>query len=49
MVKAVAYEQPEIGRHLIIARTRGMQPPGGRPDYIGQPRFNIQVNVFQCP
>ena len=27
-VDGVAHPQPEIGRHLIVARARGVQPPG---------------------
>jgi hypothetical protein len=39
--------EPEIGCHLIVARARGMQPPGRRPDQLGQARLDVHVNVFK--
>jgi thiol-disulfide isomerase/thioredoxin len=30
-VDGVAHPQPEIGRDLVVARARGVQPPGGLP------------------
>ena len=35
-VDGVAHPELEIGRDLIVARTRGMQPPGRRPDQFRQ-------------
>ena len=29
-IDGVAHPQPEIGRHLVVARARGVQPPGRR-------------------
>ncbi len=36
-VDRVAHPQPEIGRDLVVARARGVQPPGRRPDQLGEP------------
>ena len=41
-----AQPQPQIGRDLVVARARGVKPPGGRPDQLGEPRLDIQVDVF---
>ena len=46
-VDGVAYPQPEIGRHLVVARTRSVQPAGGLPDYLGKPALHVHVDVFQ--
>ena len=39
--------QAEIERHLVVARARGVQPPGRRADQVGQPRLDIHVDVFE--
>src|SRR6202035_4579125 len=44
-IDGVADIEPEIGRHLVVARARGMQPPGGGPDQFAQPALDIHVNV----
>ena len=46
-VDGVAHPQPEIGRHLVVARTRGVQPPGGLADQLGEPALHVHVDVFQ--
>ena len=46
-VDCVAHPEAEIGRHLIIARARGMQPSGRRADHVGQPALDIHMNVFE--
>ena len=47
-VDCVADPEPEIGRYLIITRTRRMQPSGGiRPGDFGQARLYIHVDIFQ--
>ena len=46
-VDRVAHPQPEVGRDLIVARARGMQAPGGRPDQFPEPAFDIHMNVLQ--
>ena len=45
-VDRVAQPQPQIGRHLIVARARGMEAPRRRPDQLGEPRLDIHVDVF---
>ena len=35
-VAGVADPQPEIGRDLVVARARRVQPPGRRPDQLGR-------------
>ena len=47
LVDGVADIEPEIGRHLIVARARGMQPPGGGPDQLAEPALDIHVNVLE--
>jgi hypothetical protein len=36
-VDGLAHPEPEIERHLVVARARGVQPPGGRADQLGEP------------
>ena len=48
-VDGVAYPQPEIGRDLVVARARRVQPPGRRPDQLGQTRLDVHMDIFQCP
>ena len=48
-VDGVAHPQPEIGRHLVVTRARGVQPPRRRPDQRGEPRLDVHVDVFQRP
>ena len=47
VVDGVADIEPEIGRDLVVARARGMQPPGGRADQLGQPALDIHVDVLE--
>ncbi len=46
-VDGVAHIEPEVGRHLVVARARGVQPPGGSADQPGEAGFDIHVDVFQ--
>ena len=39
--------EPEIGCHLVVARARGVQPPGRRPDQFRQPALDIHMDVFE--
>ena len=48
-VDGVAHPQPEVGRDLVVARARGVQPPGRRPDQLGEPRLDVHMDVFQRP
>ena len=45
-VDGAAHPQPEIGRDLIVARARRMQPPGRRADQFGEPRLDVEVDVL---
>ena len=47
LVDRVAYPQAKIGRHLIVARARGMQPSGRRTDQLGEPRLHVHVDVLE--
>jgi len=46
-VDRITHPQSEIGRDLIVARARGMQPAGGRPDQLGKPALDIHVDVLE--
>ena len=46
-VDLIAHPQAEIGRHLVVARARGVQPPGGGADQFGKPALHVHVDVFQ--
>ena len=46
-VDRVAHPEPEIERDLVVARARGVQPPGIRADDLGQPRLDVHVDVFE--
>ena len=45
-VDRAAQPQPQIGRDLIVARARGVQAPGRRPDQLGEARLDIEVDVL---
>ncbi len=40
--------EPEIDRHLVVARAGRVQPAGRRADQFGKTRFDIHVDVFQA-
>src|SRR5579885_3415413 len=46
-IAGLADPEAEIERDLIVARARGVEPPGGRPDELGKARLDIHVNVFE--
>jgi hypothetical protein len=46
-VHRTSHEQPEIGRHLIIARPRSVQPSRRISDQLGQAVLDMHVNVFE--
>jgi hypothetical protein len=46
-VKAITHVKAEVGCHLIIARTRRMQPSGGFADHVPERRLDVHVNVFE--
>ena len=39
----------EVGRHLVVAAARGVQPPSDRTDDFGQAGLHGHVDVFQVP
>ncbi len=41
------HPETEIDGHLVIARTGGVEAPGGRADQFRQPRLDVHVNVFE--
>jgi hypothetical protein len=47
VVDCVAHPELEIGRDLVVARARGMQPPGRRADQLGKPRLDVHMDVFE--
>ena len=47
VIEVVADIQLEIGRHLVIARARRVQPAGWLADQRLQPRFHIHMHVFE--
>ena len=46
-VDRVAHPQAEIGRHLVVAAARGVQPAAGLADALGQAGLDVHVDVFQ--
>ena len=46
-IDGVAQPEPEIGRHLIVTRARGVQLTRRRPDQFGEPALDIHVNVLE--
>src|SRR5690606_2656328 len=40
--------EPEIDRHLVVARTGGVQPAGRRSDQFCKARLDIHVNVLKA-
>ena len=47
LVDGVADIEPEIGRHLVVARAPGVQPTCRRPDQFREPALDIHVNVLE--
>ena len=43
----IAHPQAKIGCDLIVARPRGVQPPGGFADQFFQPAFDLHMDVFK--
>ena len=43
----VAHPEPEIGRNLIVARARRMQPACRLADQLGQAAFHVHMDVFE--
>jgi hypothetical protein len=47
LIDGVADPQFEVGRNLIVAGPRGMQPPRRGADQFGEAGFHVHVHVFQ--
>ena len=47
MVADIADIEAEIGRHLVVARTRGVETPGCGADQVLEPLLDIHMDVFQ--
>ena len=45
--KLFLHPEAEVERDLVVARTGGVQPAGGRTDQRRQPRLDVHVNVFE--
>ena len=43
----VAHPEAEVGRDLVVARARGVQPAARLADQLGQPRLDVQVDVLE--
>ena len=43
----VAAEEAERGRHLVVARARRVQPAGAGADQLGEPGFDVHVDVLE--
>ena len=41
------HPEPEIGRHLVVARAGGVQPTGGGADQLGEPMLDMHVDVLE--
>ncbi len=46
-VDRIAHPETKIERHLVVARTRRVQPPRRLADDLGQPGFDVHVDVFE--
>jgi hypothetical protein len=47
LIDGVSHPQFKIGRNLVIARARGMQPARRRADQFGQSRLDVHMDVFE--
>ena len=46
-VALVAHPQTKVGRHLVVARARGVQAARGLADDLFQPGLDVHVDVFE--
>ena len=46
-VDRVAHPEAEIDGDLVVARARGVQPPGRRADDLGEAAFDVHMDVFE--
>jgi hypothetical protein len=45
-VDGVPHPEAEVGRHLVVPRARGVEPPRGGADQLGEPRLDVEMDVF---
>jgi len=48
-VDIVAHIELEVSGHLVVARARRVQAPGGIANLFAQPAFDIHMDVFERP
>ncbi len=46
-VDRVAHPEAEIGRDLVVAAARGMQPAGRVADQLGEPRLDVEMDILE--
>jgi hypothetical protein len=46
LVDLGAQPEPQVGRDLVVARARGVQPFAGFADERGQPALDVEMHVF---
>ncbi len=46
-IDRAAHEKFEIGRHLVVARPRGVELASDRPDQFGQPLLDMHVDILK--
>ena len=49
LVDRPARPEPQVGGDLVVARAAGVEPPGERPDLLGQRRLDVHVDVLERP
>ena len=42
-----AHPQAQVQRHLVVARARGVQPSGRRPDQFAEPALDVHMDVLE--
>ena len=47
LVDGVPHPELEVGRHLVVARARGVKPARGVADQLLEPRLDMRVDVLQ--
>ncbi len=45
-VDRVAHPELEVGRDLVVARARGVEPPCCFADRLVEPRLDVEMNVL---
>ncbi len=47
LIDVIAHIQPEIERHLVVARPCRVQAPGSGANQLGKPALHVHVDVFE--